>query len=107
MTEGPIVDPRPVLDLLVGFRCSKAMFAALALGVFDRLAQGPAPLAALARDLGCPPDALERLLDTCVGLSLLRRVGADYANTPTATTYLCRESPQRITGYINYSNKVL
>jgi acetylserotonin N-methyltransferase len=100
-------DPTPVLDLLDGFRASKAMFAGVALGVFDRLARGPAPLDVLATDLGANPDALRRLLDACVGLKLLTRRGADYANSDTAAAYLCKDSPRRLTGYINYSNAVL
>jgi acetylserotonin N-methyltransferase len=52
-------------------------------------------------------DALERLLDACVGLDLLERTGALYRNTPAASTYLCEQSPARLTGYISYSNAVL
>jgi acetylserotonin N-methyltransferase len=106
-TEGPLPDPSPVLDLLEAFRCSKVMFAGVALGVFDRLANGPTSLALLAQDLNVSPDGLERLLNACVGLRLLTRQGVDYANTPTASVYLCRNSPRRITGYINYSNHPL
>lgn len=100
-------DPTPVLDLVEAFRCSKVMFAAVELGVFDRLAQAPAPLPNLARDLKANPDALERLLDACVGLRLLKRDGDRYANSPAAAAYLCRGSPRQITGYIRYSNSIL
>src|SRR4051794_11041845 len=100
-------DPAPVLDLLDGFRCSKVMFAGVALGVFDRLAGGPAPLDVLARDLAADSDALRRLLDACVGLGLLTRSGEDYANSAAASAYLCKQSPRRLTGYINYSSAVL
>ncbi len=100
-------DPTPVLDLLDGFRASKVMFAGVALGVFDRLARGPAPLETLARELQADPDALRRLLDACVGLKLLTRSGDDYANSNAASIYLCKDSPRRLTGYINYSNAVL
>jgi hypothetical protein len=55
-------DPQPILDLVEGFRRSKVLFAAVELGVFDQLAQGPASAAALAADLRCDADALERLL---------------------------------------------
>ncbi|HYT88844.1 MAG TPA: class I SAM-dependent methyltransferase [Gemmataceae bacterium] len=105
--ETPAHDPSPVLDLLEGFRCSKVMFAAVALGLFDRLADGPASLAVLAHDLQVNPDALQRLLDGCVGLRLLTRDRDAYANTPASAAYLCRQSPRRLTGYINYSNTVL
>jgi acetylserotonin N-methyltransferase len=100
-------DPGIVLDLLQAFRCSKVMFAAVALGVFDALAGGPKALQALADELKANPDALERLLDACVGLRLLDRDERGYRNTPPASAYLCRNSPRRLTGYIGYSNDVM
>jgi acetylserotonin N-methyltransferase len=100
-------DPSVVLDLLLAFRRSKTMFAAVSLGLFDALESGPQPLAALARSMNLNEDALERLLDACVGLQLLERHGSDYQNTPAASTYLCHQSPSRLTGYINYSNAVM
>jgi acetylserotonin N-methyltransferase len=106
-TEATAPDPGPVLDLLDGFRRSKAMFAALALGVFDRLEAGPATVAELASALPADADALERLLDANVSLRLLTRDAGRYANTPAATVYLSKSSPRRMTGYINYSNTFL
>jgi acetylserotonin O-methyltransferase len=100
-------DPSVVLELLVAFRLSKTMFAAVSLGVFDELAGGPRPLVELAEALKADADALERLLDACVGLQLLRRDGTSYANTAAAAAYLCRGSPQRLTGYLNFSNDVM
>src|SRR5258707_2684501 len=91
-------DPTPVLDLLIAFRRSKSMFAAVSLGVFDALAAGPKSLADLASQLPANPDALERLLDACVGLQLLQKLDGHYANTPAATAYLCENSTQRFTG---------
>jgi acetylserotonin N-methyltransferase len=83
------------------------MFAALSLGVFDALAGGPKPLDALADELGASRDGLRRLLDACVGLQLLGRDDRGYHNTPTAAAYLCKGSPHRLTGYLNYSNDVM
>ena len=100
-------DPTNVVDLLFAFRLSKTMFDAVALGVFDALADGAKPLAALAEQLGANADGLERLLDACVGLRLLTRSAAGYANTPAADAYLTSQSPDRLTGYINYSNDVM
>src|SRR5436309_2503382 len=100
-------DPAIVLDLIEAFRRSKTMFAAVALGVFDALSAGPKSLPDLAQQLQADPDALERLLDACVGLRLLTREGQRFESTPAAATYLTRTSPHRLTGYINYSNDVL
>ncbi|HJT32211.1 MAG TPA: class I SAM-dependent methyltransferase [Pirellulales bacterium] len=99
-------DAAVVLDLIEAFRRSKTMFAAVSLGVFDVLAAGPKSLANLAGELRSNPDALERLLDACVGLKLLERTADRYENKPAATVYLTKKSPQRLTGYINYSNDI-
>jgi acetylserotonin N-methyltransferase len=100
-------DPAVVLDLLEAFRRSKTMFTAVSLGVFDALATGPKSLATLAAELNAIADGLERLLDACVGLHLLKRDEHGYGNTPAAAAYLCKSSPQRLTGYIGYSDKVM
>lgn len=105
--EPPAADPSIVLDLLVAFRQSKTMFAAVSLGVFDSLLAGPKSLDTLAGELSANADALQRLLDACVGLDLLVREGDAYANTPTAAACLTKTGPQRLTGYINYSNDVM
>ena len=83
------------------------MFTAVSLGVFDALEAAPATAAELAERLNVQADALERLLDTCAGLRLLRRSDAAYENEPVATAYLCRTSPCSLAGYILYSNDVL
>jgi acetylserotonin N-methyltransferase len=101
-----MVDPAPVLDALEGFRRSKAMFAALELGVFERLSRGPARLEALVSELKLHPDAAERLLDACVSLGLLGKKDGVYSNLPSAATYLVRTSPQALVGYLDYSNRV-
>jgi acetylserotonin N-methyltransferase len=103
-----IPDPSPVIDLIDAFRRSKAMFTAVRLGIFDRLERGADKLDTLAAELPASPDALERLLDGCVGLGLLEKLsGGRYANTALASAYLCRSSPHAMIGYILYSDEVL
>jgi len=79
-----------VLDLLEGFRRSKTLFAAVELGIFD----------------GIRPQTpvIGRLLDACVALGLLKKCGDEYVNTPIAETYLRRDSPKTLSGYVRYSN---
>jgi acetylserotonin N-methyltransferase len=102
-----MADAQTVLDLIEAFRCSKAMFAAVSLGVFDRLEESPAGAADLAREQSCHPGALEQLLDACVALGLLAKTGGCYCNQPVASRYLTRGSPETLTGYILYSDRVL
>jgi O-methyltransferase domain/Dimerisation domain len=101
------ISATPVTDLLEAYRRTKVMFAAVALGVFDALGEGPSNVATLAEKLDAHPDGLERLLDACVGLQFLGKDGSNYSNLPIADTYLRRGSPQSLTGYILYSNYAL
>jgi acetylserotonin N-methyltransferase len=100
-------DPSPVLELIDAFRRSKTMFAAVSLGVFEALAEGPADASILAARLGAGNGSLERLLDACVGMGLLAKRNGGYANQPVAETYLCDHSPLSLTGYVLYSNEAL
>src|SRR5256885_2177695 len=100
------IDPTPVLDSLDGFRRSKTMFAALELGLFERLSHSPGRAEDLAREKGLNADATQRLLDACVGMDLLAKKDGLYSNLPVAATYLVRSSPQALVGYIDYSNRV-
>jgi acetylserotonin O-methyltransferase len=106
-TDLTIPDATIVLDLLTGFRRSKVMFVAVSMGIFDAVADAPKSLSELSTQLKANADALERLLDACVGLKLLQRTDDRYENTPEATTYLTKTSPRRLTGYINRSNDMM
>jgi acetylserotonin O-methyltransferase len=107
LPNSSVPDPSPVIELIEAFRRSKVMFAAVSLGVFDLIQRAPCNLTTLAAELHLRPEPLERLLDACVGLKLLRRNGASYENEAVASTYLCRTSERALTGYILYSNDVL
>lgn len=100
-------DPSTVLELLEAFRRSKIMFTGVSLGIFDALKAGPLDSPSLAKRLDCEPSAMQRLLDSIVGLGLLSHDNDHYANTPAANQYLTTDSPNRMTGYINYSNRVM
>lgn len=100
-------DPTLVLELLEAFRRSKIMFTGVSLGVFDALAKRPAGATELAADLACDPAALRRLLESLVGLGLLTCTAGTFTATPAACEYLTQDSPTRLTGYVQYSNRVM
>jgi acetylserotonin N-methyltransferase len=83
-----------VLDLIEAFRCSKTMFAAVELGIFD----GHRPAGY---------KELDRLLDACVALGLLTKKDGAHVNTAEADRYLRSDSPDTMAGYIRYSNHAL
>lgn len=59
-----------VFDLVAGFVYSQVLAAALQLRLLDRLADGPADLARLARAMALTEPAAERLLAACAALGL-------------------------------------
>ena len=87
-TSQPDPAARIVLDLLDGFRASKAAFAAVSLGIFDHLHEGPLTLSQLTEKLDADGPALERLLGACVALQLLSLADGVYRNEPAAERYL-------------------
>lgn len=101
-------DPSPIIDLMYAFRTSKVMFTAVRMGVFDRLQRAAAGVETLAAELNANRDALERVLDACVGIGLLeKRAGGSYANTALADAYLCRSTPGTLAGYVLFSDQAL
>ncbi len=96
-----------ILDLIEAFRRSKTMFTAVRLGIFDRLEKTPQSAEQLAASLNLNAGALARLLDGCVGLGLLTRADGEYRNTPAASRFLVKSSPDTLSGYINYSDRSL
>jgi SAM-dependent methyltransferase len=84
----PITDVRDISRIAYGFMASRALFAALELDVFGRLAAGGKSLDALAREMGLTPGRLGALLSACVALGLLGREGERYVNAPASAAYL-------------------
>lgn len=100
-------NPEPILFLIEAFRRSQAMFTAVELRVFDHLEHAPLGAHQLASLIQANPDALERLLNTCVHLELLTLNNGAYTNPPLSSIYLTRTSPNSLIGYIEYSQKAL
>ena len=88
----PITDVREISRIAYGFMASRALFAALEIDVFGRLAGGGKSLPTLARETGLLPGRLQALLSACVALGLLGREGDDYVNAPASAAYLVPSS---------------
>lgn len=98
----PITDVRDISRIGYGFMASQALFAALDLDVFGRLADGPKNLLTLAGETGVASHRLIALLSACVGLGLLGQEGEAYVNAPAAATYLVRSAPMYFGDYFRF-----
>nr|XP_027302982.2 probable bifunctional dTTP/UTP pyrophosphatase/methyltransferase protein isoform X3 [Anas platyrhynchos] len=97
--------PSKIVDLMDGFKASKALFVASKLKVFDYLkTKGPLKAVDVANEVGTSVCGTERLLDACVALGLLEKTSQGYSNTDSANTYLTSDGEYSLHGYIIHSN---
>ncbi|NXW10595.1 ASML protein, partial [Fregetta grallaria] len=94
-----------ILELMDGFRASKALFVASKLKMFDHLKdKGPLKAVDIANEVGTSVCGTERLLDACAALGLLEKTAQGYSNTDSANTYLTSDGEYSLHGYIIHSN---
>ena len=64
-----------LFDICAGFVYSQILFAAVQLKIFEKLADGPLALAALAAQCDLKPEPMRRLLDSAAALDLVEKRG--------------------------------
>lgn len=96
--------PGHIMELGLGFQGSKALLAAVKLGVFEALAAGPKPRTALENDIGLHPRSSADFLDALVALDLLDREDDTYRNTPEADAFLVPGGPAYLGGFLEMAN---
>ncbi|MXQ97448.1 hypothetical protein E5288_WYG019706 [Bos mutus] len=97
--------PLPVglLELMDGFKASKALLAACKLQVFDVLKErGPLAAADVAREIDASVGGTARLLDVCAALGLLDKSDRGYSNTEMASLHLASDGEQSLHGLAAY-----
>ncbi|MDN5859313.1 MAG: methyltransferase, partial [Pseudonocardia sp.] len=90
MTQAPVGDRRELATIAYGFMASKALFAALGIDLFTRLADGPRTADELSTTTGVPRNRLRTLLHALAGVGLVVPDGGGYANAPAAARHLVR-----------------
>jgi hypothetical protein len=79
--------PLAISSIAYGFMGSQ-LFAALELGLFTELAEGPFEADELARKLHAHPPRFRTLLAACTAMDLVERVGDHYQNASAANRLL-------------------
>ncbi|XP_021267379.1 N-acetylserotonin O-methyltransferase-like protein isoform X2 [Numida meleagris] len=105
VSESAAKVPTKILDLMDGFRASKALFVASKLKLFDHLKKkSPLKAVDVANEVGTSVCGTERLLDACAALGLLEKTPQGYSNTDLANTYLASDGEYSLHGYIIHCN---
>lgn len=98
----PATDVRDISRIAYAFMASKALFAALNVDLFTRLAGGAKDLATLAGETGVAPNRLDTLLAVLTSQGLLVRGTGGWANAPACERYLVRGTPADFGDYYRF-----
>jgi 2-polyprenyl-3-methyl-5-hydroxy-6-metoxy-1,4-benzoquinol methylase len=82
------VAPIPVGEAMFGMPTARTVMAGVRLGVFARLARGPATASALADELGLHPAGVRHLLAALAALGHVRKAGEDYSLSKRAAKWV-------------------
>ncbi|XP_056889389.1 probable bifunctional dTTP/UTP pyrophosphatase/methyltransferase protein isoform X2 [Takifugu flavidus] len=106
-------DLQRIIELMDGFKASKALFTASRLGVFDLLQSRPELDAAqVAQEIKASVKGTQCLLDACVSLGLLRSRESScqkrvYMNAALAQGFLLSDAPHSLGGYIQHCDQTV
>jgi hypothetical protein len=87
-----------------GFMASRALFAALEVDLFTRIARGADSLDALAEATGTAPNRLRTFLTALKTLGLIVERDARYANAPATERFLIAGAPGDFRDYVRVVN---
>ncbi|XP_037367614.1 probable bifunctional dTTP/UTP pyrophosphatase/methyltransferase protein [Talpa occidentalis] len=95
--ESPGVHPKDLLELIDGFKASKALFTACRMKVFDLLRdEAPLKAGAIAGKIDASLGGTQRLLDACVALGVLEKTERGYSNAAPARLYLVSDAERSL-----------
>ena len=98
----PITDVRDISRIAYGFMGSKALFSALNLDLFGRLAEGRKTFEKLVEETGVAPNRLRTMLVALTAVGLIVRDGNGYQNAPASERYLVRSAPAYFGDYYRF-----
>jgi len=98
------ITPESILQVASGFMASKHLFVANEIGLFDKLAPGPATLDELAEFTGIARPRVRILADALVALGLIERDGDKYQNGPAAAAFLSGAGPADLRPLLRFWN---
>ncbi|MFA5170724.1 MAG: methyltransferase [Sulfuriferula sp.] len=98
------LSPEKILQTGMAFWASKTLLSAVEMGVFTKLAKGPAAFDSLSEQLALHPRSARDFLDTLVALGFLERKAGAYANTPETGLFLDKNKPSYVGGILEMAN---
>jgi SAM-dependent methyltransferase len=98
--------PEPIFEVANGFMAAKYLFVANEVGLFERLAEGPATLDELSQRIGIPRRTTRIVADAMVALGFVKRLADHYQNGPLADTFLSGRTSTDLRSFLRYLNRL-
>jgi 2-hydroxy-4-(methylsulfanyl)butanoate S-methyltransferase len=100
----PIEDVRDISALTYGFIASKALFAAVELDLFTKIARGADTLSKIAETTGVAANRTRTLLTTLKTVGLISESDGRFANAPATANYLVAGAAGDFRDYVRVVN---
>ncbi len=100
------VSPDPIFQLATGFMSAKHVFIANEVGIFEKLADGPATLDELAQRTALPRRTTRIVADAMVALGLVERHAGRYQNAAVAAAYLTGRNAVDLRPFLRFWNQL-
>jgi len=104
--QAAAVTPEPILSIAMGFMAAKHLFAASELGLFEALADGPAPLEELAKHMAVPPRTAGIVAAAMVSLRLIEQEGSLYRNSAVVIPFLAGKSETGLRPFLRFLDNI-
>ena len=95
-----LTEAEEISDIAFGYMGSKALFAALDLGIFTHLSGGTRTAGEIARAAGLPEERCRTLMTALTGLGLTVKSGDGFANSAAAEAFLVRGAKHDFGDYL-------
>lgn len=102
-----MTNPGALLGKAMAFQGAKLILTGLELGLFDRLASGPATVEKIRAELGLGERGTAHFLAALAELGILELDGEQYALGDEARTFLVADSPASLGGFLHVADKVM
>src|SRR5262245_21392044 len=100
----PIEDVHEISAITYGFFASKALFAALELDLFSKIAGGANTIAALASAAGIADNRMRTLVTALKSVGLVSEPNGRLVNAPATARYLVAGAPGDFRDYVRFGN---
>lgn len=103
--KGKKLTTQRINEMAFAFKHTGTLIAALELGLFTAVSEGPAEPVEVAEKTGVPAASTERLMVACAALGLLEKQARGYVNAADVDRYLVRGRPTYFGDYLVYQAK--